>query len=740
MSEVLDYIKLNINKVPKKLSTGKPKFSITKSFDNQNQYRIYKTIPVKDIEILVSDTDRTTDIKERYKLAKPLAEYIDESPEEFKALAEKCTVEEIEELEELQEKLTEKVPYFVKYDKNYLWQIYYSTEEQKYFMLFPTKEGETAVLFYMIKAKLSKEKIEVFVPVCKEAYTTDVATEKEISEIENYLWMFTKNWPNICEIDDSRLVISGEAKLQENLKTKYRIVLNNAEEAKKEFTLLKALFVLATETNYEYNFEPSLAEDGTLEFYYNNEIINMNNIEEFITYQTIYKTKLKENIQNLIDESKNNLNTLNENYDKMQIKYNEQKAIIEQYLNCQHSFFKKVKFFFKLNKEKNKVKVDTKKFKGVKTTKQLQKEEQEAQVEEITIDTIMVKSAEETAKIMETEGAKYSLTDLIKIYNEAKKIIEEQKNIEADYKAAQLKNDRLSYKVKNASQYIEEINKHKANIFDFFKFSGKNNMFALQKGAEPEVQEKKVVVPFNLEDDFAEFSVKADRMQRENLNEEEKNAILVSQYLLPSLNSVITKKDTYVIDEQYEELKKLYDETDHDEITVFGGLMENFDGIKKLNNKKHRETKRELFNVMAFDGNTTSDEFKEKIRHFANVLNEAYQKNKALCNMTVYYDNKNKGFIYGNINPLELFHKDGVTKVYKTQVFSDSNIIYYTNTVFYNNYNDTLPLGMDESTAVLIKVGNNKKISERSINIMVEKDMYNVEIRKFKLIEEDFLM
>ena len=740
MSEVLDYIKLNMKKIPKKISTSKPEFSITKSFDNSTQYRVYKTISAKDVEILLSDTDRTTDIKERYKAAITLADYIDEFEDDFIELSEKCTVEEIEELEDLQKQLVKEIPYFVKYDKNYLWQIYYSSEDDKYFMLFPTKEGETAVLFYMIKAKLAKEDTKIFVPICKEAYKTEIATDKEISEIENYLWLFTKNWPQICEIDGEKIVISGEAKLPENLKTKYKIVLNNAEEAKKEFTLLKALFVLATETNYEYNFEPSLAEDGTLEFYYQDEIINMDNIDKFITYQTVYKNKLKENIQNLIDDSKNNLKILNENYDKMQIKYNEQKAIIEQYLNCQHSFFKKVKFFFKLNKEKNKVKVDAKKFKGVKTTKQLQKEEEEKQVEEITIESIMIKSAEEARKIVEDETVKYSLTDLIKIYNEAKKIIEEEKNVEADFKAAELKNDRLSYKVKNASQYIEEINKHKANIFDFFKFSGKNNMFALQKGSEPEVKEKKVVVPFSLEEDFAEFSVKADKVQRDIFNEEEKNAILVSQYLLPSLNSVITKKDTYVIDEQYEELKAQYEKADADELNIFGGLMENFDGIKKLNNKKHRETKRELFNVMGFDNTTTSDEFKEKIRHFANVLSEAYQKNNALYNMTIYYDNKNKGFIYGNINPLELFYKEDVNKVYKTKVASDSNIIYYTNTVFYNNFNDTLPLGMDESTAVLIKVGNNKKLSERNINIMVEKDMYNVEIRKYKLIEESFNM
>lgn len=43
------------------------------------------------------------------------------------------------------------MPFFIKYDDNYLWQIFYSTEDKKYYMLFPAKEGKTSVLFYLIK-------------------------------------------------------------------------------------------------------------------------------------------------------------------------------------------------------------------------------------------------------------------------------------------------------------------------------------------------------------------------------------------------------------------------------------------------------------------------------------------------------------------------------------------------------------------------------------------------------------
>ena len=37
----------------------------------------------------------------------------------------KASIDEIKKLETLQEKLQEKMPYFIKYDKNYLWQIFF---------------------------------------------------------------------------------------------------------------------------------------------------------------------------------------------------------------------------------------------------------------------------------------------------------------------------------------------------------------------------------------------------------------------------------------------------------------------------------------------------------------------------------------------------------------------------------------------------------------------------------------
>ena len=152
--EVLNYVKLHIARIQKAVKAEKPQFTTVKTLDNSSSYTLYKKIPIKDIQILISDTDRTTDLKRRFKEAVPLQDYIKENKEDFINLAEKTTVEKIKEIEKQQELFEGKIPYFVKYEKNYIWQIFYSEVDNVYFMLVPAKEGDTEALFYLIKEKI----------------------------------------------------------------------------------------------------------------------------------------------------------------------------------------------------------------------------------------------------------------------------------------------------------------------------------------------------------------------------------------------------------------------------------------------------------------------------------------------------------------------------------------------------------------------------------------------------------
>ena len=726
--EVLDFIGLDLEKIPKKIVCTKPKYNIAKSFDNEILYKIYKKISVKDMEILISDSDRTTDIKERYKEALPIQEYIKENKESFEALAENTSVKAIEELDEMQKKFKSEIPYFIKYDKNYIWQIYYSREDDKYFMLFPSKAGEAESLFYVIQKKLAKTDTQIYVPICKEDYEDGILSIKNINDIENYIWVFTKEWPNIYQVttDKTDIYITGKTKVQDGLISKYRIKLENEEDANKLYNLLKALFIIETETNYAYSFEPRINDSGELAFAYNDEIITFENLQKFVSDETIKQQNKKYEIKRKIDSDNEKLKSLKDLIKEQNDIYTKQEKQIVMFMNCRRSFFKKVKFFFKSSKKFSKD--------SEEIISKLKKQENTIIEKEKINDNEKIKSA----KSEELSDGKiiFTVADLVKTCEECKGIDLEEKNLCADIKALELKEKNMSKKIENAKLYLEEIEKHKKSIFEFWKFTNKDNQQVLAEG-QTEIVENKIQPSFDIEEDLTELSIKMDEMQRRKLSIDETNAIFIAKHLLPAINSVVTKSDTYIIEEQYEKMKTQYKLASKFE-DIFGGIQDDYTKIKTLNNKQHRENYKDLFAILKFNENTTLEDFKERIKENAALLNEAFQKITSEYEMKIYYSNRAKGFIIGEINPYKLFeNNDENNKIYKMQATRETHLLFLTNIIFYNNTNKTLPLGMDKSTEVIMKVGENKKVSETTINLVIEKDLFNVEVKKIRMIEEE---
>ena len=82
IKEKLEYKGLDLDNIPKELSNYKPlEFRIPKFYE-EKQYRQYRYIPVKNIQILLSPTNRLDELEEKYKKARPLKEYLDSETEE----------------------------------------------------------------------------------------------------------------------------------------------------------------------------------------------------------------------------------------------------------------------------------------------------------------------------------------------------------------------------------------------------------------------------------------------------------------------------------------------------------------------------------------------------------------------------------------------------------------------------------------------------------------------------------
>ena len=303
--EKLRYIGLDLNRVPKNiLHTHKLNFKVLKGYD-EKQHRQYRYINVKDIDILLTPTNRLNELKEKYEKARPLYMYLDSGDKEniikhtkFIEMLRKVEISEIEEVEREQELLSRRIPFRVKYNRNYLWQIYYSEYADRYFMLVPTEDTEYSTFFYLLKKKLEDdEDNKIFVPISYVDYSTKILKKSEIRDLENYLWLFTKDYPSIYEVYDREgqetLQVVGESQIYGKIKTLYKVIFEDSKEAAKYYKLLKALFILQTELPHYYKFDTNIDSEGTLEMYYDDTKIEYETLAEFVLEQYKKSISLK---------------------------------------------------------------------------------------------------------------------------------------------------------------------------------------------------------------------------------------------------------------------------------------------------------------------------------------------------------------------------------------------------------------------------------------------------------------
>ena len=839
-NDVLEYIGLDLENIPQKLLEAEPiHFS---DFSNSNVYKVYNYVSVHDLEILITPLDRTAEIRERYKTAKPLSAYLQtddrKSKEIFNDVLDSASVNEIKKLENLQEKL-KNIPYFVKYDKNYLWQIYYSKEDNKYFMLFPANEGETSVLFYIIKKKLEKEDTKIFVPINKLDYKGNLLTSAQINDIENYIWLFTNEWPNIYEVSGKYLYVTGHTKVKKLFNTYYRNVFDNKNDAEKFYMLLKALFILTTETNYKYNFEPYVNETGNLELEYvdesyknfeknngknrihteldenNDNIITTRNLADFVDKQVELQKLRKTDLEEEIVRNEEILKELKEYVKKQNDIYVMQEKQIVMFLDCKKSFFKKISYFFK-----------AKKFVMPKLDNKIDKKLEDELGENSLEDELSKKNE------INLNGS-YTIKELVSAFNSANEVEIKARAVRSDLKALKLKKENYARKIENAKKYIDEIESHKKSIFEFWKFSNKDELPALSEGESSESNETKNNA--NLNKDL--LGAKADSLQRQKLSDEEINALYLF-YEMPNAFNHISK--TYLkmksdVSEKVEkdrcsENKKIITNEEKNEDAIeevteksteknnllnnnnellnknkelkeilenlknktskrsLDNLINDYTAVKKINSKEHRENERNEIAILRINENTTVEEFEDRINHFKKSLESAYNKIYAITSMPVYIkksDAQNE-FILGDINPENLINenpsknvkeekevnleneseveiatdleriakkedsilrnnvsreKDKTDKqgieIVKIDLGNEEHALYLSNIVFFDNQNKTLPIGMDLSSKVVIKLDNaKKKFREKKEIYLIEKiDDFEVKNRTIKIFE-----
>lgn len=717
IEDKLEYLGLELDNIPKKLKEFEPlEFRVSRFYD-EKQYRQYRYIPIQDLQILLSPTNRLEELGEKYKKASPLYEYLDNEKEEnilkyttFLNMLKNFNIEDVENVEKEQNNLNREIPFKIKYQGNYLWQIYYSENTDKYFMIVPTEDTDYSTFFYILKKKIeNKKNAKIFVPVSNVKYSNKFWTKSAFEDMENYLWMFTKDWPLIYEVYDKNeelsIQIIGETNVYGKIKTPYKIELKTAKEANEFYKLVKALFILQTELPHYFNFTTNIDENCSLEFYLEDQKIQYKYMTSFIRDQYKVALKSRKEIRSKIRFYKKKLEELKQIAAEQDIEYIAKEKQISTFLECKKSFFGKVKYFFKYSKKSNKVR----------------KEAEEQEYEEIEennqeeLPKAMKEAKKEKKKILIKKV--YTLEELIENYKELEKLETEMKNLLMDVNALKLKNKNMEKKIQNAAKFIEEIDSHKKSIFEFWKYSNKDEMAVLPEGELEEVNViKRIEKTFDYEEDFEELGKKLDRMQRKNLSKEEIDATFIaSTNVVEILNKIKTNNIMPEdIEKSLKEIKKeaIDEKSLAEEYDIFGNLIEDNTKVKKIKNKKHRELPRDKYNILDVNKNTKQIGYKLTLQSIIKNVTSALEKGVIPENLPVYkavLDDKlnNKEINVFNINPEEEI-KDAMVEdgnkinLYKINVKEGTNGVAFTNIIFYDNQNKTLPLGMDLSTKLIL--------------------------------------
>ena len=759
ISDKLEYLGLDLDKIPQNLKKFEPlEYRVTRFYD-EKQYRQYRYIDVKDIQILLSPTNRLTDLNEKYQKARPLCEYLDNKNEEnlikhttFLNMLKNVSIEEIENVENEQTKLNREIPFKVKFQGNYLWQIYYSENTDKYFMIVPTEDTDYSTFFYLLKRQIENKRVgKVFVPVSNVKYSNKYLKKSEFEDIENYLWLFTKDWPLIYEVYDKKnemtVQIIGETNVYEKIKTTYKIQLNSEAEASEFYKLLKALFILQTEIPNYYNFETNIDNTGKLEFYLGEQKIEYKHMIEFIREQYKIGLKRRKEVKSKIRAYNKRIKKLQELVATQEIEYLAKEKQISTFLECKKSFFGKVKYYFKYSKKSNK---------GIKTEveEEIVEENQQAEPVQTSEPTKREKKRIPIKKI-------YTLEELITSYKELEEIENQMKNLLMDINALKLKTKNLAKKIENASKYIEEIDSHKKSIFEFWKYSNKDEMDVLPEGEQEEVNViKRIEKTFNYEDDLEEFGKKLDKIQRKNLTKEDTDSVYIATTnLVEVLNKIKTnnilpeeiEKSLKDLKAEAKELKSL----DEEEYDIFGNVIQDTTKIRKINNKKHRELPKDKFNILEVNKNTKQIGFKLVLQSIIQNITKALEKGVIPESLPVYKainENilNNKGINVFNINPENEMKEASMAygnniNLYKLHIKEGTKGIGFTNIIFYDNQNKTLPVGMDLSTKMIIDTSklHLRMLDQKSFNIMSfdneQDDFSDFEIKKVTVFDYDIV-
>ena len=146
---------------------------------------------------------------------------------------------------------------------------------------------------------------------------------------------------------------------------------------------------------------------------------------------------------------------------------------------------------------------------------------------------------------------------------------------------------------------------------------------------------------------------------------------------------------------------------------IFGNVDDDSRKLKYIGSRSHRENEKSKFKILNINKKIDVFDFTEKLQTLISYLERTIPKGKAEYDFSLYKvcqiteQVKEKSFEVYNLsveNALKEYNDDGegALNLIKLNYKEGLPLLYYSNIIFYDNNNQTLPIGMDLSTSVLL--------------------------------------
>jgi len=215
------------------------------------------------------------------------------------------------------------------------------------------------------------------------------------------------------------------------------------------------------------------------------------------------------------------------------------------------------------------------------------------------------------------------------------------------------------------------------------------------------------------------YDIIEKKKNNEKLSKEETDSIFVANSKIINVINSLRKGDINErqIKNAFASLREEFNKDrlyiNEESFDIFGNITDDNRKSKYIGSRGHRENEKSKYKILNINKNIDEFDFTEKLQSIRNYIEGAIPKITSKFDMPLYklieipnvLDENALSVMNINVeNELKNYEDkgEGALNLIKINIKEDMPLLYYSNIIYYDNSNQTLPEGMNLSTQVLI--------------------------------------